>query len=185
MKVVAPSGAGRGVWGVGSPFKRLANSASPAPRGECESSPQSRLNCALPLGAGALGRASAFLQRARLGLPPPPRRARCIECASIVPCLSSRSAGRSPFKVCSSAVDVCFAFLTDFPRGRGRRGRLTSPKTERGAFRLSKLAEKLSRSVFCLRRASPPKLGHCPCGARRASPALVVLRGAAMPRQGP
>ena len=71
MKVVSPSGAGRGVWGVGSPFKRLANSASPAPRGECESSPQSRLNCALPLGAGALGRASAFLQRARLGLPPP------------------------------------------------------------------------------------------------------------------
>ena len=129
-----------------------------------------------------MGRASAFLQRARLGLPPPPRRARCIECASVVPCLSSRSAGRSPFKVCSSAVDVCFAFLTDFPRGRGRRGRLTSPKTERGAFRLSKLAEKLSRSVFCLRRASPPKLGHCPCGARRASPALVVLRGAAMPR---
>ena len=24
------------------------------------------------------------------------------------------------------------------------------------------------RSVFRLRRASPPKLGHCPCGARRA-----------------
>ena len=101
---------------------------TPAPRGECESSPQSRLNCALPLGAGALGRASAFLQRARLGLPPPPRRARCIECASIVPCLSSRSAGRSPFKVCSSAVDVCFAFPTDFPRGRGRRGRRSRPK---------------------------------------------------------
>ena len=149
-----------------------------------EESPKSAELCVAPR-RGALGRASAFLQRLPLGLPTPPSRARCIECASTVPCLSSRSAGRSPFKVCSSAVDVCFAFLTDFPRGRGRRGRLTSPKTERGAFRLSKLAEKLSRSVFCLRRASPPKLGHCPCGARRASPALVVLRGAAMPRQGP
>ena len=39
------------------------------------------------------------------------------------------------------------------------------------------------RSVFRLRRSSPPNLGHCPCGARRALPALVVLRGAAMPRQ--
>ena len=33
------------------------------------------------------------------GIPTPPRRARCIECASIVPCLPLRSAGRSPFKV--------------------------------------------------------------------------------------
>ena len=41
------------------------------------------------------------------------------------------------------------------------------PKTERGAFRLSKLAEKLPRSVFRLRRASPPPLGHCPAFAGR------------------
>ena len=90
---------------------------------------------------------------------------------------SSPRRGRSPFKVCPSAVDVCFAFPTDFPRDRGRRGRLTPPKTERGAFRLSKLAEKLPRSVFRLRRASPPPLGHCPSGARRgASPAKVEDR---------
>ena len=41
---------GRGAAAFGarqSLFKRLANSAFPAPRGECESSPQSRLNCAL------------------------------------------------------------------------------------------------------------------------------------------
>ena len=74
------------------------------------------------------------------------------------------------------------AFPTDFPRGRGRRGRRSRPKPSAAVFRLSKLAEKLPRSVFRLRRASPPKLGHCPCGARRAEPALVVLRGAAMPR---
>ena len=53
------------------------------------------------------------------------------------------------------------------PRSRPLRGSLRSGDT---------------RSVFRLRRASPPKLGHCPCGARRALPALVVLRGAAMPR---
>ena len=49
-------------------------------------------------------------------------------------------------------------------------------------FSTKQACRKLPRSVFRLRRASPPKLGHCPCGARRASPALVVLRGAAMPR---
>ena len=124
----------------------------------------------------ALVRAFAFLQRLPLGLPTPPRRARCIECASIVPCLPSRTAGRSPFKVCSSAVDVCFAFLTDFPRGRGRRGRRSRPKPSAALFRLSKLAEKLPRSVFRLRRASPPIHWICPCGARRgASPAKVVV----------
>ena len=59
-------------------------------------------------------------------------------------------------------------FSTDTPRGRGRRGRRSRPKPSAAVSRLSKLAEKLPRSVFRLRRASPPKLGHCPCGARRA-----------------
>ena len=82
-----------------------------------------------------------------------------------LPCAIGRG---SRSAVCSSAVDVCFAFLTDFPRGRGRRGRLTPPKTERGVSVLNEFAPNLPRSVFRLRRASPPPLGHCPCGARRA-----------------
>ena len=50
--VVDPSGAARRRLGLAFAIqKRLCNSASPAPRGECESGPQSRLNCALPLGA--------------------------------------------------------------------------------------------------------------------------------------
>ena len=144
-----PHAGGRGVLGLRRPFaslglfplrsnRALQNASqlplSPAPRGNASEAPKSRLNCALPLGAGALGRASAFLQRLPLGLPTPPSRARCIECASTVPCLSSRSAGRSPFKVCSSAVDVCFAFPTDFPRGRGRRGRRSRPKPSAALF---------------------------------------------------
>ena len=57
------------------------------------------------------------------------------------------------------------------------------PKTERGAFRLSKLAEKLPHSVFRLRRASPPiHWDFAPAGRGGRLPALVVLRGAAMPR---
>ena len=145
-----PRGLLRPLRGSASPraTRRLRRGRiSPAPRGECESSPQSRLNCALPLGAGALGRASAFLQRLPLGLPTPPSRARCIVCSSTVPCLSSRSAGRSPFKVCPSAVDVCFAFPTDFPRGRGRRGRRSRPKPS-AAFRCQTSLPRICRARF-------------------------------------
>ena len=111
-----------------------------------EESPKSAELCVAPR-RGALGRASAFLQRLPLGLPTPPSRARCIECASTVPCLSSRSAGRSPFKVCSSAVDVCFTFLTDFPRGRGRRGRRSRPKPS-AAVRCQTSLPRICRARF-------------------------------------
>ena len=77
----------------------------------------------------------AFLQRARMGLPTPPRRARCNECTSLVSKVALCALrGGSRSVVCSSAVNVCFAFLTDFARGRGRGGRL--PALAEGRFEL-------------------------------------------------
>ena len=133
--------------------------------------PSGRLRRGDTLGAGALGLGRgfaslalfplrsnrAFLQRARMGLPTPPRRARCNECTSLVSKVALCALrGGSRSVVCSSAVNVCFAFLTDFARGRGRRGRRGRPKPSAALFRLSKLAVKVPRSVFRLRRASPP-----------------------------
>ena len=105
--VVAPSGAVR--RRSGSAFALYNGSTSRSPRrGACARRvPTCGLNCRLPLGAarrrwrlvvpcssqrwlcrGPLGGVVlcfAFPQRARLGLPTPPRRARCNECASLVP----------------------------------------------------------------------------------------------------
>ena len=117
----------------------------------------------------ALVRAFAFLQRLPLELPTPPRRARCIECASIVPCLPSRSAGRSPFKVCPSAVDVCFAFLTDFPRGRGRRGRRSRPKPS-AAARCQTSLPRICRARF------PAFGGRHPHSLRGTMPRTIYRR---------
>ena len=113
----------------------------------------------------------AFPQRARLGLPTPPRRARCDECASIVPCLSSRSAGRSPFKVCSSAVDVCFAFLTDFPRGRGRRGRRSRPKPSAAFLDYASLPKNCRARFSASGGRRPLSIGFAPAGRGGRLPA--------------
>ena len=145
--VVAPSGAA-----FGSAFalqQRLYFPLS-APRGLCENSPNLGAELPLPLGAARLvgvgscfafpqrrlrglplcgvGSCFAFPQRARLGLPTPPRRARCNECAPLCLDLPLRSSGRSPFKVVSSSVDVCFALSTDTPRDGGDAGGLCRPK---------------------------------------------------------
>ena len=71
-------------------------------------------------------------------------------------------------------------------------------QTERGGFRSSSLGGKSAplpehrfatryrsgdmRSVSRLRRASPPKLGHCPCGARHFRPAGGLGRSPITPR---
>ena len=88
---------GRGAAAFGarqSLFKRLANSASPAPRGECESSPQSRLNCALPLGARALALCVPFPQRVPFGFPPPRPIRLCLARPLCCPCFALSGAGR-------------------------------------------------------------------------------------------
>ena len=138
-------------------------------------------------GAGALGRASAFLQRARLGLPPRPRRVDCPSLAFDGASIRPRR-GRSPFKVCSSAVDVCFAFPTDFPRGRGRRGRRSStlaaafggalravhiPKTERGTFPTKQACRKNAALGFPPPAGVAPFIGTLPRADGAESAALV------------
>ena len=64
-----------------------------------------------------------------------------------------------------------------FPARSGATRSAKPPKTERGGSVPNEFAPNLPRSVFRLRRASPPPLGHCPCGARRgACPALAEDR---------
>ena len=100
-----------------------------------------------------------------------------------VPCFSQKlpllvpsGAGRG-LKVRSSAVDVRFALSTDSPRMTGATRAAKPPKTERGGSVPNEFAPNLPRSVFRLRRASPPIHWICPCGARRgASPALAEDR---------
>jgi len=97
--VVAPTRAGAAFGGGIRVENASTIPLSPAPRGECERFPKRRLNYALPLGAGALGLALAFLKRAKLGLPTP----RPMGLARVVPketfdwrCPIGRG---SPFKV--------------------------------------------------------------------------------------
>ena len=106
--------------------------------GSCYAFPQRRL-WGLP--SLALGCASRFPNDCPWDSQSRPRRVGCpsvaFDCAFISP-----RRGRSLFKVCSSAVDVCFAFLNGYFARRGRRGRRGRPKP--------------SAAVFRLRRASPP-----------------------------
>ena len=120
--------------------------------------------------ARRLGSAFAFQNASPIPLSPAPRGFAKVSPKNgrIVRCPSARG---SPLKVVASAANLCFASLAGFPRCRGQRGRRGStlaaafggalravhiPKTERGGFRSSGLAEKLPRSVFRLRRALPP-----------------------------
>ena len=91
-----PIGRGAAAFGARqSPFQTPLKFRSPAPRGKCESSPQSRLNCALPLGAAAARRL-------------------------VVPCSSQRWLCRVPF----GGVGSCFAFPNDCPCAFHPRARL-------------------------------------------------------------
>ena len=155
MKVVAPSGAGRGVLGLRSRFTTALQFRFPAPKSECDARPNLGAELPLLLGAAALALGVPFPQRVPLGFPPPRPIDLCLIRPQSYLCLALSGAGRG-LRCVRLAVDVCFAFLTDFPRGRGRRGRRSRPKPSAALFRLSKLAEKLPRSVFRLRRASPP-----------------------------
>ena len=105
--VVAPKGAARRRFGFAFALNNGSILPLSAPKSECDARPNLGAELPLPLGAarrrwrlvvpcssqrwlcrvpiGGVVSCFAFPQRARLGLPTPPRRARCNECASLVP----------------------------------------------------------------------------------------------------
>ena len=120
----SPSGAARRRLGLAFAIqKRLCNSASPR-RGAMRAKPPLRAELCVAPRRGGVGSCLGVPPTSEIGIPIPAP-------DLVVPYFSQKAAlacaiGRgSRSVVCSSAVDVCFAFLTDFPRGRGRRGRLT------------------------------------------------------------
>ena len=179
----------RGVLGLLSRPNNGSTTTAPTPRGLCEKSPNlaaelpllghwrapsGRPRCgrlpSLSLGSprrGGVGVVRSVPPTAASGTSTPAPDCSCLARPQSCPCVCHRA--RVAVLMCVRlAVNVCFALPTDSPRMTGATRSAKPPKSERGAFQLSKLAEKLPRSVFRLRRASPPKLGHCPCGARRA-----------------
>ena len=60
--------------------------------------------------------------------------------------------------------------ICGLPSGSGETRRLATPKPSAAVSRLSKLAEKLPRSVFRLRRASRPNMDFAPAGRGGQSP---------------
>ena len=70
-----------------------------------------------------------------------------------------RSAGRALVHPLST-----FRVNSGLPSAAGATRRLTTPKPSAAVSRLSKLAEKLPRSVFRLRRASRPNMDFAPAG---------------------
>ena len=108
---------------------------------------------------GVLGRRSRFSTALQ---PPLPRRGAC---AIIVPtwrlncrCPSARRRWRWAVRL-----------RNGFSVGTGATRSAKPPKSERGVFRLSRLAEKQPRSLSRLRRASPPPLGRHPALVRQSA----------------
>ena len=128
-------------------------------------SPWRRWRCALLVPTAASGTSHP---RARL--------VRALLVPKVAPALPHR-ARVAVLRCVRLAVDVCFALPTDSPRMTGATRSAKPPKTERGGSVPNEFAPNLPRSVFRLRRASPPIHWICPCGARRgASPAKVEDR---------
>ena len=145
-----------GVWGRYRVSKRLSNSAFPRAEGRVRYLSPKAGELGVAPRRGALGLASPFTTRKKRDFHFP----RPMGLARVVPkeafdwrCPIGRG---SPFKVVVKPLFLCFAPLADFARGRGRRGRFTPPKTERGNSESNTFALNLPRSVFRLRRASPP-----------------------------
>ena len=97
---------------------------------------------------------------------------------------SPNLAAELPLPLGAAALALCFAFPNGFSVGTGATRSAKPPKTERGVFRLSKLAEKLPRSLFRLRRASPPPLGHRPALMARKVPRSSGKVPRSKPRRG-
>ena len=120
-------------------------------------------SAAFPL--AALAWCVAFPQRRLRGLPTPAP-------DWFVPCFSQKlpllvpsGAGRG-LKVCSSCRRCVLRASNGFPARSGATRSAKPPKTERGGSVPNEFAPNLPRSVFRLRRASPPILCLCPQSGR-------------------
>ena len=103
-------------------------------------------------------------QRLPLCVPPP----RPIGSSLLVlklPLLVPSGAGRG-LKVCSSCRRCVLRASNGFPARSGATRAAKPPKTERGGSVPNEFAPNLPRSVFRLRRASPPILCLCPQSGR-------------------
>ena len=108
----------------------------------------------------------------------------CLACKSLVPCLPLRLSGRSRSKVCSSALVRASRSPTDSPRMTGATRAACAAQNRARQFRVKQVCSEVAALCF------PPPAGVAPypmsCPALRGEagrwPALVVLRGAAMPR---
>ena len=119
-------------------------------------SPWRRWRCALPAPTAASGTST------------PAPDCSCLARPQSCPCVCHRA--RVAVLMCVRlAVNVCFALPTDSPRMTGATRSAKPPKSERGVFRLSRLAEKQPRSLSRLRRASPPPLGRHPALVRQSA----------------
>ena len=96
-----------------------------------------------------------------LGTPNPARRARCDECASLVPKVALRALrGGSPFKVVAQPLFLCFAPLADFPRtGRNVGGEAAQNRARQ--FRVKQVYSESAALGF------PPLAGVAPLSIER------------------
>ena len=120
------------------------------------------------LGAGALALCLARSNGGFGDFPPPRPIGSCLARPQSCPCVCHR-ARVAVLRCVRLAVNVCFALPTDFPRMTGATRSAKPPKSERGVFRLSRLAEKQPHSLSRLRRASPPPLGRHPALVRQSA----------------
>ena len=161
MKVVAPTGAARRRLGLALASQTPLQFRFPPRRGALRAkSPKAGELCVAPR-RGGVGLGFAFLQRARLGLPTPPRRARCDECAPLVPKVALRALrGGSPFKVVAQPLFLCFAPLADFPRtGRNAGGEAAQNRARQ--FRVKQVYSESAALGF------PPPAGVAPLSIER------------------
>ena len=161
MKVVAPTGAARRRLGLALASQTPLQFRFPPRRGALRAkSPKAGELCVAPR-RGGVGSCLAFPKRARLGLPTPPRRARCDECASLVPKVALRALrGGSPFKVVAQPLFLCFAPLADFPRtGRNAGGEAAQNRARQ--FRVKQVYSESAALGF------PPPAGVAPLSIER------------------
>ena len=128
---------------------------TPAPRGLCEKSPNSVAELCVAPRRGGVGVGRSVFPTSSLGRPTPAPDWFVPRSSPKLPLLCPIGRG-SRSKVVARPRPSASRYLRTFRERRGRRGRLVPPKTERGGSVPNEFVPNLPRSVFRLRRASPP-----------------------------